>query len=173
MSLLCWFDHILDSWAEICQNLRWFFGKFKKSKRHSEINWPLGRVSGCRKKNINGNRLSIFIGFPQIFKASYGTAFRYFLAIEKRTNIKNLSLLASPGFSKLPKALRAVDIRTKREERTEKEINDLSLLASPRFSKLPTALFWAWGEQRRRMVLPNFVNIDPYLIFKASCSTKQ
>ena len=41
MFILCWFDHFLDSWAEICQIFRWFFGKFKKSKRHSEINWPL------------------------------------------------------------------------------------------------------------------------------------
>ena len=32
---------LLDFWAEICQNFRWFFGKFKKSKRHSEIIWPL------------------------------------------------------------------------------------------------------------------------------------
>ena len=37
---LCWFDHFLYSRAEICQFFRWFFGKFK-SKRHSEINWPL------------------------------------------------------------------------------------------------------------------------------------
>ena len=33
---------ILDSRAEICQIFRCFFGKFKKSKRYSEINWPLG-----------------------------------------------------------------------------------------------------------------------------------
>ena len=30
-----------SSRAEICQIFRCFFGKFKKSKRHSEINWPL------------------------------------------------------------------------------------------------------------------------------------
>ena len=42
MPLLCWFDHFLVSRAEICQIFRWFFGKFKTSKRHSEINWPLG-----------------------------------------------------------------------------------------------------------------------------------
>ena len=41
VSLLCWFDHFLYSRAEICQIFRWFFGKFKISKRHSEINWPL------------------------------------------------------------------------------------------------------------------------------------
>jgi hypothetical protein len=32
------FDHFLDSGAEICQIFRWFFGKFKTPKRHSEIN---------------------------------------------------------------------------------------------------------------------------------------
>ena len=41
VSLFCWYDHFLYSKAEICQNFRWFFGKFKISKRHSEINWPL------------------------------------------------------------------------------------------------------------------------------------
>ena len=41
MLLLCWFDHFLDSRAEICQIFRWFFGKFKTPRRHSEINWPL------------------------------------------------------------------------------------------------------------------------------------
>jgi hypothetical protein len=41
MPLFYDFDHFLDSRAEICQIFRWFFGKFKKSKRHSEINWPL------------------------------------------------------------------------------------------------------------------------------------
>ena len=37
----CWFNHFLDSRAEILQIFGWFFGKFKKSKSHSEINWPL------------------------------------------------------------------------------------------------------------------------------------
>ena len=40
-TFLLWFDHFLDPWAEICQIFRWFFGKFKKSKRHSEIIWAL------------------------------------------------------------------------------------------------------------------------------------
>ena len=40
-TFLLWFDHFLDTWAEICQIFRWFFGKFKISKRHSEIIWPL------------------------------------------------------------------------------------------------------------------------------------
>ena len=31
-------DHFLYSRAEICQIFQWFFGKFKKLKRHSEIN---------------------------------------------------------------------------------------------------------------------------------------
>ena len=47
MLLLCWFDHFLDSRAEICQIFCWFFGKFKKSKRHSEINWPLAVHNWC------------------------------------------------------------------------------------------------------------------------------
>ena len=41
MSLFWWFQHLSCSWADICQIFRCFFGKFKKSKRHSEINWPL------------------------------------------------------------------------------------------------------------------------------------
>ena len=45
MSLFWWFHHLSCSWAEICQIFRWFFGKFKKSKRYSEIIWPLGRRS--------------------------------------------------------------------------------------------------------------------------------
>ena len=40
MLLLCWFEHFLDSRAEICQIFRCFFGKFKISIWHSEINWP-------------------------------------------------------------------------------------------------------------------------------------
>ena len=39
--LFCCFDHFWYTRAEICQIFRCFFGKFKKSKRHSEINWPL------------------------------------------------------------------------------------------------------------------------------------
>ena len=38
-AFILWFDHFLDSGEEVC---RWFFGKLKKkSKRHSEVNWPL------------------------------------------------------------------------------------------------------------------------------------
>ena len=43
-AFILWFDHFLDSGAEICQIFRWFFGKLKKkkkSRRHSEIIWPL------------------------------------------------------------------------------------------------------------------------------------
>ena len=41
-AFILWFDHFIDSGAEICQIFRYFFGKFKKkSERHSEINWPL------------------------------------------------------------------------------------------------------------------------------------
>ena len=40
--LLCWFDHFLDSRAEICHFFSmFFFEKFKTWKSHSEINWPL------------------------------------------------------------------------------------------------------------------------------------
>ena len=42
--LFCWFDHFLYPRAEICQFFCWFFGKFKTSKRLSEINWPFGGV---------------------------------------------------------------------------------------------------------------------------------
>ena len=41
MPLLCLFNQFLVSRAEICQIFRCCFGKFKSSKRHSEINWPL------------------------------------------------------------------------------------------------------------------------------------
>ena len=40
-AVILWFEHFLDFWAEICQIFRWFFGKFTKSKKHSEIIWPL------------------------------------------------------------------------------------------------------------------------------------
>ena len=39
MLLLCWFDHFLDSRAEICQIFRCFLENLWHS-RHSEINWP-------------------------------------------------------------------------------------------------------------------------------------
>ena len=32
-AFIIWFDHFLDSGAEICQIFRWFFGKFWKIKR--------------------------------------------------------------------------------------------------------------------------------------------
>ena len=47
VSLFCWYDHFLYSRAEICQIFRRFFGKFKISRRHSKINWPLRR--NCSK----------------------------------------------------------------------------------------------------------------------------
>ena len=53
-TFLLWFDHFLDPWAEICQIFRWFFGKFKKSKRHSEIIWPLeGYITPIKKLAVN------------------------------------------------------------------------------------------------------------------------
>ena len=47
MPLFCWFDNFLYPRAENCQNFRCFFGKFKISKRHSEINWPLVVYINC------------------------------------------------------------------------------------------------------------------------------
>ena len=32
-AFILWFDHFLDSGAEICQIFRWFFGKFKNIKK--------------------------------------------------------------------------------------------------------------------------------------------
>ena len=41
IAFILWFDHFLDSWAEICQIFRWFFGNSMTPKRHTEINLPL------------------------------------------------------------------------------------------------------------------------------------
>ena len=43
-----YFITILYSRAEICQIFHCFFGKFKVSKRHSEISWPLEVVISTR-----------------------------------------------------------------------------------------------------------------------------
>ena len=32
-AIILWFDHFLDTWAEICQIFRWFFGKLKNIKK--------------------------------------------------------------------------------------------------------------------------------------------
>ena len=40
-AFILWFDHFLDSRAEISQIFYCFFVKFKTLKRHPEINWPL------------------------------------------------------------------------------------------------------------------------------------
>ena len=32
-AFMLWFDHFLDSGAEICQIFRWFFGKLKKNQK--------------------------------------------------------------------------------------------------------------------------------------------
>ena len=68
ISLMIW-QLFRFPWAEICQIFQCFFGKFKKSKRHSEINWPLAVTnrknrcwdfSGSPIKNLTvGNILSI------------------------------------------------------------------------------------------------------------------
>ena len=38
---MLWFDHFLDSCWNLLNFFVVFFGKFKTSKSHSEINWPL------------------------------------------------------------------------------------------------------------------------------------
>ena len=40
-AVILWFDHFLDSGQKFVKFFVGFFGKFKTSKRHSEINWPL------------------------------------------------------------------------------------------------------------------------------------
>ena len=37
-AFILWFDHFLDSGAEICQIFCWFFGKIKTPRSHFEIN---------------------------------------------------------------------------------------------------------------------------------------
>ena len=39
-AIILWFDHFLDSGAEICQILYCFLENLKTSKRHSKIIWP-------------------------------------------------------------------------------------------------------------------------------------
>ena len=73
MSLFCWFDHFLDSGAEICQNFHWFLEKFKASKRHSEINWPLGILLGGAFR-VAQKKLTIkkCLGHPKIWLLELG-----------------------------------------------------------------------------------------------------
>ena len=40
-AVILWFDHLLDSGAEICQIFVGFLENLKTSKIHSEIIWPL------------------------------------------------------------------------------------------------------------------------------------
>ena len=48
-------------WAEICQIFRCFFGKSMTPKRHSEINWPLGKnfYLPCRASSRRSTRASL------------------------------------------------------------------------------------------------------------------
>ena len=73
MPLLCWFDHFLVSRAEICQIFHWFFGKFKASKKHSEINWPFGI---WKKNSLRSKSLAILVHYM-----CFG---RFLLAFESR-----------------------------------------------------------------------------------------
>ena len=40
-AFILWFDHFLDSGQKFVKNFVGFLENLKKSKRHSEINWPL------------------------------------------------------------------------------------------------------------------------------------
>ena len=51
-AFILWFDHFLDSEAEICQIfLRFFLENLKESKRQSEINWSLEDLGGTFPNN--------------------------------------------------------------------------------------------------------------------------
>ena len=50
-AFIIWFDHFLHSGAEICQFFVGFLENLKKSKRHSEINWPLVKFTNMHDKN--------------------------------------------------------------------------------------------------------------------------
>ena len=78
--LFCWFDHFLCPRAEICQIFHWFFGNFKVSKRHSEINGPLvliryeifwKRVYFTWKTHVS-SRGTPRAGFQQCWGGCYG-----------------------------------------------------------------------------------------------------
>ena len=49
-AFVLWFDHFLDSWAEIHKKNCCCFWKFKTQKSNSEINWPL--VCWCNQDEV-------------------------------------------------------------------------------------------------------------------------
>ena len=97
MSLCWWFQHLSCSWAEICQIFRWFFGKFKKPKRHSENNWPLVITplhckyaqSTHRDELILSDALRCWWDISSIFIQLYHYIYEYFVNVSwKRSFIK-------------------------------------------------------------------------------------
>ena len=76
-AFILWFGHFLDSGAEIYQIFRWFFGKFKKSKRHSEIIWPLKNDSG----QLVGSTVSLGVGegpdFPLGWEVNFDRCYAF------------------------------------------------------------------------------------------------
>ena len=64
-TFILWFDHFLDSGAEIFQIFHCFLRNLKKSKRHSEINWPLaGWFCTCK-----GSVLVLITAWPKTLAA--------------------------------------------------------------------------------------------------------
>ena len=60
-AFILWFDHFLDSGAEICQMFRWFFGKSVTPKIHSEINWPLVEFLFHKTRTIDWSELTAIL----------------------------------------------------------------------------------------------------------------
>ena len=84
-AFILWFDHFLDSWAEICQIFRWFFGKFKIPKRHSEINWPLVCcIFGCWYLD----HIISSLPKPPLFKKSFKHADEFLRLLCRDTKMK-------------------------------------------------------------------------------------
>ena len=51
-SLIVWFNHFLNSKAEINQIFAFLFGNIRYKKSHSEINWPLAALLANTPKSI-------------------------------------------------------------------------------------------------------------------------
>ena len=79
-----WFDHFLDSRAEICQIFRGSFGKSKISKGHSEIIWPLEYVKFQSWTDFNPASCLILSGYALVKNLAFCrllTAQTYFFNI--------------------------------------------------------------------------------------------
>ena len=73
-TVILWFEHFLNFWAEICQIFWCFFGKFKKSKRHSEIIWPL----------VHTYKIEHFFHFLWRMSAKFKNVWWFFTSLGKR-----------------------------------------------------------------------------------------